>query len=299
MNNPSINPDSEDELDQDPIPDYSAVLGRRPIRPTGAAVIPRRGEKAFEPSESLPLSHGMALAAAREAMYTALAVPRVLSSKAVSYAVWNERARRATLLMTRGNHLTKMGHAVRRSVSPSSSSSTTESQTQIRIDLLPEEVLYLIDRGSLQLFIPANPDSYPAFPEPITSPAAIPDNLIPVSVEEAWAHIRLIRKDYAVYAHLRRAGWSVLPGVAPLSMRSGNDNWTSGGHLLAAGHRQIPSQREGIWSRLMRRVAIWIHSRAYWFIPSFLMHFTKTLCRSHREFLHRHKPDAEEDQIRC
>jgi tRNA-splicing endonuclease subunit sen54 N-term len=66
-------------------------------------------------------------------------------SKSVSYAVWYPNLARAHVTVARGVHFTSMGHSVQRP----SSSSLPAGGPRKRLELLPEEALYLMEKGAL------------------------------------------------------------------------------------------------------------------------------------------------------
>lgn len=125
-------------------------------------IIPRRGEKEFEPApgggSGLQIH---VLDRARSAMFDALRATRSTSrcvsvindipldilltchgSKAMSYAVWYPSIARAHVTLSRGIHFTSMGHSVPRN-------EENEEKTTKRLELLPEEAIYMIERGAL------------------------------------------------------------------------------------------------------------------------------------------------------
>lgn len=66
-------------------------------------------------------------------------------SKSISYTVWHVGIARAHVVLARGIHFTSMGHSASR---PIRDSDDTEKY-QKRLELLPEEAIYLIERGSV------------------------------------------------------------------------------------------------------------------------------------------------------
>jgi tRNA-splicing endonuclease subunit Sen54 len=137
---------------------FEISLGNNAARP----IIPRRGEKDFEPSGaggSGLQRHN--LERARSAMFDTLRSTRAISrcdnmcsfrfthsfsphkfSKSVSYAVWYPHFARAHVTPARGVHFTSMGHSAQRP-------SHISGKAQKRLELLPEEALYLVEKGSL------------------------------------------------------------------------------------------------------------------------------------------------------
>ena len=63
----------------------------------------------------------------------------------VSYAIWYPAISRTHVTDARGIHFSNMGHSAPRSVQETDGS----SKMQKRLELLPEEAIYLIERGSL------------------------------------------------------------------------------------------------------------------------------------------------------
>lgn len=68
-----------------------------------------------------------------------------LISKAISYAVWYPRIARAHVTLARGIHFSAMGHSAPRRLCTDSG----VAKIQKRLELLPEETIYLVERGSL------------------------------------------------------------------------------------------------------------------------------------------------------
>jgi tRNA-splicing endonuclease subunit Sen54 len=66
-------------------------------------------------------------------------------SKAVSYAIWHPDIARTEVTVARGIHFANMGHSAPRSVVGEDG----VSKTYKRVELLPEEAIYLIERGAL------------------------------------------------------------------------------------------------------------------------------------------------------
>ncbi|KAH9037150.1 tRNA-splicing endonuclease subunit sen54 N-term-domain-containing protein [Lactarius hengduanensis] len=141
-NTPFVEPGDEEHEqdssgDEDGGLDWTKLpLGNNAARP----VIPKRGEKDFEPSGSGLQRHN--LERARLAMFDALRSTRAISSKSVSYAVWYPDLVRAHVTVARGVHFTSMGHSVQRP-------SKVSTKIQKRLELLPEEALYLVEKGAL------------------------------------------------------------------------------------------------------------------------------------------------------
>lgn len=195
--------DEDGGLDWTKLPKYASA---RPV-------IPKRGEKDFEPAHG----HGSGLQLhildrARGAMFEALRAERSISSKYVSYGIWYPSIARVHVVTSRGVHFANMGHSVSR---PSGDSGDTEpelefpknSKAQKRLELLPEESIYLIERGALFCYksIQDNSSHLNLANIEETSPGA------PMTVQQAYTEM-IGREDmtlerYQVYAYLKRLGF--------------------------------------------------------------------------------------------
>ena len=104
-----------------------------------APFIPKRGDKDFTPVQAFANTQQAALQASRDAMFSALQAgqARQHSSKMHNKAVWHPELCRASMPTTGvyGVHFNTMGHY--------------EALRQ-RMELLPEEALYLVERGTLE-----------------------------------------------------------------------------------------------------------------------------------------------------
>ncbi|KAH9179146.1 tRNA-splicing endonuclease subunit sen54 N-term-domain-containing protein [Lactarius sanguifluus] len=186
-NTPFVKPGDEEHEqdssgDEDGGLDWTKLpLGNNAARP----VIPKRGEKDFEPSGS---------ERARLAMFDALRSTRAISryARPVSYAVWYPDLARAHVTVARGVHFTSMGHSVQRP-------SKVATKTQKRLELLPEEALYLVEKGAL-------------FCWKATRGA-------PMSVQQAYAEMigtqDLTLDRYHTFSYLRRLGYIVARARPP------------------------------------------------------------------------------------
>jgi hypothetical protein len=99
--------------------------------------IPKRGDKDFEPVESLAAKQQTALAKSRQAMFSALQAgdSRQHQSKAHNEAVWHPDLERGSMQSTAGIHFSTIGHF---------------HPGRRRVELFPEEMLYLLERGTLE-----------------------------------------------------------------------------------------------------------------------------------------------------
>ncbi len=104
---------------------------------TGQPSIPRRGEKDFEPHGTAHQAH--ILASSREAMHNALSYPRLHTPKSHIVGILDAVSGMTLATRAKGQHFRTMGRADRWG----------------RIWLLPEETVYLVERGSLDVRWPA------------------------------------------------------------------------------------------------------------------------------------------------
>lgn len=211
--NPNIPPTEED--DEDALPDY-LQLSNLIAKSKGS--IPKRGEKDFE-------RHGTKhqdsiLERSREAMHDALAYTRVHGGKGSArgiyfggedteqvglggdYVVWVEKVI--------GSHFKIAGRA--RGVT--SIDEEGKEKAVSLLWLLPEEALYLVERGNLDLWWPGEGVLRRLEGEEVE----VEDEGTPMSLQAAYA--MLIGRDgekgkveldrYTVYANLRRTGYAVL-----------------------------------------------------------------------------------------
>ncbi|KAI0696426.1 tRNA-splicing endonuclease subunit sen54 N-term-domain-containing protein [Cytidiella melzeri] len=214
--------------------------------PTAARpVIPKRGEKDFEPK----VSGGSGLQRhvldrARSAMLEALKATRSTSSKAMSYGIWYPSIARAHVTVARGIHFSSMGHSVSRA---QANGAEGLQKVQKRLELLPEEALYLVERGSLYCWKPFESDI-------IGSPGLEDMAGAPITAQQAFAEMigteGLTLEKYQVYAYLRRLGYAVTRAVRP------SDAYPA----AAPFPTRDASKRASIWSRLYD-LLIWPFAR--------------------------------------
>ncbi|KAH8104779.1 tRNA-splicing endonuclease subunit sen54 N-term-domain-containing protein [Cristinia sonorae] len=200
-------------------------------------VIPKRGDKDFEPSV-----HGGSglqrhvLDRARNAMLDALKAKRNTSSKSISYGIWYPHLARTHVTTARGIHFTTMGHSVARAGTPASSAAANYQhpiKTAKRLELLPEEAIYLTERGSMFCW-KATDD-------------IVADGLenmegAPMTVQQVFAEMigteGLSLEKYQVFAYLKRLGYVVMRTKPP-----------SAAYLTAAPHVAPPSPALSLLSK--------------------------------------------------
>lgn len=138
--------------------------------------LPRRGKKdsLLHPKPLTPAQE-QRVEQRRSALMKATAAPRVARAKAIAVADWDTETSMARVTATRGNAMQSMG--------------VFRDGTQM---LYPEEALFLVDRGGLDLCVDG----------------------LPASVQRAWAIAMAAEnavslEEYLAFAHLRRAGYVV------------------------------------------------------------------------------------------
>ncbi|KZP23306.1 hypothetical protein FIBSPDRAFT_930627 [Athelia psychrophila] len=205
--------DLRDQDDENSSGDEDGALDWSKLPPApGRPVIPKRGEKDFEPSveggSGLQLH---VLDRARAAMLEALKADRNTSSKSISYGIWYPSISRAHATVARGVHFGSMGHSVPR---PAPSNAGEGSKIQKRLELLPEEALYLVERGTL--FCTRESPTVK-----LNAPGMEDIEGAPMTVQQAFAEMigseGLTLEKYQVYAYLKRLGFSITRTDPPTS----------------------------------------------------------------------------------
>ncbi|PPQ75623.1 hypothetical protein CVT26_001579 [Gymnopilus dilepis] len=139
-----VPPDVEDEQSSDE--EDGGLDWTKLLPPSARPVIPKRGEKEFEPRGAGGTNlQQHVLERSRSAMFQTLRSTRTISSKAISYATWHPDIARTHVTVARGIHFSNMGHSAPRSIVGEDGT----EKLQKRLELLPEEAIYLIERGSL------------------------------------------------------------------------------------------------------------------------------------------------------
>ncbi|KAI0786203.1 tRNA-splicing endonuclease subunit sen54 N-term-domain-containing protein [Abortiporus biennis] len=189
--------------DEDEGPDWTKL-------PTvSRPVIPKRGDKDFEPNADGGSNFQKhVLDRSRNAMLEALRTERNTSSKSISYGIWYPSLARTHVTTARGIHFTNMGHSVARSTSLPSENDT--AKVPKRLELLPEEALYLVERGSM--FCWKESEGHLGLPGMEGEP---------MSVQQTFAEMigteDLTLEKYQVYAYLKRLGYVVMRTKPPTS----------------------------------------------------------------------------------
>lgn len=186
--------------------------------------LPRRGGKDFEPNPTLLQAD--ALASSRQAMHNAIAYPRLHNPKNWVVGVYCPEGvltppNATTDAAQSGSKATKQNFGVGgdtcvcvTNVRGGHFRTMGKADSWNRIWLLPEEALYLLERGSLDIRWPAS--SGPAESDSDGENATSADVCagIPMSLQAAYASFigrgGLTLERYTVYAGLKRGGYAVV-----------------------------------------------------------------------------------------
>ncbi|KAF2120511.1 tRNA-splicing endonuclease subunit sen54 N-term-domain-containing protein [Lophiotrema nucula] len=167
---------------------------------TGHLSLPKRGEKDFEShATDLQLSH---LEASRQAMHGVLSWTRVHTPRAHMLGVYHPESNMAYVENAKGVSFQTMGR-----------------QKGRRTWLLPEEALFMIERGSLDCRwpVPEEAENHNEDGEEEARETKIEDG-VPMSLQAAYAAFigfeegvggKLTQEMYTVYAGLKRSGYIV------------------------------------------------------------------------------------------
>ncbi|EIW67947.1 hypothetical protein TREMEDRAFT_14304, partial [Tremella mesenterica DSM 1558] len=204
--------------------------------------IPKRGEKDFEPLAETVNLQEMMLQRSREALFNALVGVRGGSSKAISHAVYDptSEAPYPKMLITRGHIYDSLGIAVRKGKGKSS------------VQLLPEESLYLLERGSLQIWVgPEGDDGIGQWDEEFQGVKGA----VEMSVMEGYGNFLgregLTWERYQAYAYLKRLGYTVQRSRRFIPSHFLADPFTRHSNWLNQQNETLPPFRTW-WSNLPR-----------------------------------------------
>ncbi|KAF9525500.1 tRNA-splicing endonuclease subunit sen54 N-term-domain-containing protein [Crepidotus variabilis] len=199
----SVNDEDQASDDEEGVLDWTKLLPAS-ARP----VIPKRGEKEYEPRAAGGTSLQMhILDRSRNAMFDTLRTTRSTSSKAISYGIWHPTLARTEVTVARGIHFTTMGHSA-----PRTSIEEGATKSQKRLELLPEEAVYLIERGTLFCWkeLALDPSKRPGLTELAGSP---------MSVQQAYTEMLgtedMSLEKFQVFSYLKRLGYVVTRAIPP------------------------------------------------------------------------------------
>ncbi|KAI5202972.1 hypothetical protein AUEXF2481DRAFT_33011 [Aureobasidium subglaciale EXF-2481] len=163
------------------------------------AKIPKRGEKDFEPHHTNKQSDS--LAASRDAMHTALSFQRVHQSKKYVLAHYHPESNMVYTEDPKGPLFKTMGKVFPGKEDPLGPRTAGEN----RIWLLPEEVIYLLERGTIDVRWPVDEDDEGGEGLPMSLQGAYAAFL----GMEGTAGGALTFERYSVYSGLKRSGYTV------------------------------------------------------------------------------------------
>ncbi|KAK6440754.1 tRNA-splicing endonuclease subunit sen54 [Oleoguttula sp. CCFEE 5521] len=162
------------------------------------AKIPKRGEKDFEPHATSLQSN--TLAASRLAMHNALAFQRSHAPKSHTLATYHPESNMAYCYAPRGPLFARMGTTFSAAEDPLGN----DERRGQRLWLLPEEVLYLLERGTVDVRWPSEVDG---------------EEDLPMSLQAGYAMFiggsgGLTFERFSVYSALKRQGYTVLRALS-------------------------------------------------------------------------------------
>ncbi|KAF2495979.1 tRNA splicing endonuclease-like protein subunit [Lophium mytilinum] len=156
------------------------------ITGTDLPKIPKRGEKDFEPHATARQTD--TLAASRAAMHTALSIPRIHAPKNHMVAIYEPSSNMASVEKAKSQHFQTIGRFANG-----------------KEWLLPEETLFMLERGSLDVRWPVKEGE-----EGLGVPMSLQGAYAAFIGMEGGVGGRLTLEMYNVYAGLKRAGYIVL-----------------------------------------------------------------------------------------
>ena len=118
------------------------------------------------------------------------------TSKSASYGIWIPALSRVHVLQARGVHFSNVGHSARRGPSTAPTQATEDARAKLphsRLELLPEEALYLVERGSMFCYKQEGNDDEEMYADGPVEPGDSSIRGTPMSVQQAFAD--MIGKD--------------------------------------------------------------------------------------------------------
>uniref|UniRef100_V5F082 tRNA-splicing endonuclease subunit Sen54 N-terminal domain-containing protein n=2 Tax=Kalmanozyma brasiliensis (strain GHG001) TaxID=1365824 RepID=V5F082_KALBG len=222
-------PHGDDSDGEDEAPDYLRLMSTLNSKSkssnassSGGIVIPKRGEKDFEPTGFG--GQAKLLERSREAMFQAVSGERRVGSRSLVRAVWDPKTCRARLVDVQGKIFETVGVIRREQVAEQEPVEMNTPEWNERVleealfgkatgrtrtwnELLPEEALFLAERGSLQIL------------EQTTDRLR---ETVELSLQQAFAALMqppsdgtkgedepITREAYLIYAYLKRLGYVV------------------------------------------------------------------------------------------
>ncbi|TFK52170.1 hypothetical protein OE88DRAFT_1657269 [Heliocybe sulcata] len=196
-------------------------------------------------------------------MFNALRATRGVNNKSMSYAIWYPQLARAHVTVARGTHFSSMGHSVQRH------SLGTDTKLLKRLELLPEEALYLLERGALWCWQETDtaPESIDMSDVEATGP--------PMSVQQAYADMigkeDLTLEKYQVFAYLKRLGYVVARAEPPSPSYPVPPPLTVG---KDSSRTSLLQRFFALWSKAVKKFVGLFCPRIDWWKPFRLYHHT-------------------------
>ncbi|KAG8630072.1 hypothetical protein KVT40_001691 [Elsinoe batatas] len=186
----------EEEDGEEEVPDWTAFAA---VSKSKTGAIPKRGEKDFE-------SHGTSTQAnkldtARQAVHEALSIQRTHQPKRQDIAIYHPESNMAYIERGHSTLFKSMG----KTYSPKDDPLGDMKPNSSRMWFLPEEILYLIERGTVDCRWPAQDGDADNLGLPMSLQGA---HAVYLGLSEQHSH-RLNHERYSVYSYLKRAGYSV------------------------------------------------------------------------------------------
>lgn len=200
----AVGGDGENNSDgEDEVPDYLRLMSLTSKSGSASAgVIPKRGEKDFEPTGFG--GQTKLLEKSREAMYQAVSGERRVGARSLVRATWDPSTCRAVLHDLQGKIFETIGVISRTTRAERDPTGKQKMVTTARNELLPEEALFLVERGSLQLY---------SLPSSRWTGELDVSRQAPMSLQQAFTELlhadRLTREKYLIYTYLKRLGYVV------------------------------------------------------------------------------------------
>ncbi|WWC58098.1 uncharacterized protein I303_100633 [Kwoniella dejecticola CBS 10117] len=184
------------------------------ITSRGKITIPRRGEKDFEPLNETVNLQEMMLQKSREALFGALVGVRGGHSKAISHAIITPSNPYPKVLIIHGHLFDTIGMTNKYPTTPSQQAKG-KGKTYSQIELLPEEALYLLERGTLQIWLArdfSEQEMEEGYGEWCEEEYGV-KGAVEMSVMEGFATFigreGLSWERYQAYAYMKRLGYTV------------------------------------------------------------------------------------------
>jgi tRNA-splicing endonuclease subunit Sen54 len=181
----------------------------------------------------------------------------VFHSKSLSHAIWDHTVSRAIVVAARGIHFASIGHSVLQSShNHESEAPPSKSSQHKQLHLLPEEALYLIERGTLACYwADDSVNEYTEHTRPV------------ISVQQAYTAmlgtVGLSMEKYQVYSYLKRLGYVVTRANPPTSdypvpqQQACDQPASSSGRWLSLAGMLLGSPFRSLTNLLSRKTVDW------------------------------------------